>query len=229
MVCISKRFQSFQSGSDGSKPLRPPPPPPCCRCSFHLHPGKGAYLPIISVSMSAVQSWSRLFGLSILITLFSPTNSFNLHHYGWAILTQSLHSGAPLRNTISLCWPSCRSSKYYCLSVFCFYPFFIYAFPLEVFICGLTAGLETKALSKSKLFTPVICPIQEKSENQCTSQLKSLIDQVSMQQEKIVALEGTNTSNLHLHMIFLDAKTQIKHVNEFTQIQYFQDTIGCNV
>jgi len=29
----------------------------------------------------------------------------------------------------------------------------------------------------------------EKSENQCTSQLKSLIDQVSMQQEKIVALE----------------------------------------
>uniref|UniRef100_A0A0A9BGP8 Alpha-1,3-mannosyl-glycoprotein 2-beta-N-acetylglucosaminyltransferase n=1 Tax=Arundo donax TaxID=35708 RepID=A0A0A9BGP8_ARUDO len=29
----------------------------------------------------------------------------------------------------------------------------------------------------------------EKSENQCTSQLKSMIDQVSMQQEKIVALE----------------------------------------
>ena len=111
-----KRFQSFQSGSDGSKPLRPPPPPPCCRCSFHLHPGKGAYLLIISVSMSAVQSWSRLFGLSILITLFSPMNSFNLHHYEWAILMQSLHSGAPLRNTISLCWPSCRSSKYYCLS-----------------------------------------------------------------------------------------------------------------
>ena len=154
------------------------------------------------VSMSAVQSWSRLFGLSILITLFSPMNSFNLHHYEWAILMQSLHSGAPLRNTIPLCWPSCRSSMYYCLSVFCFYPFFIYAFPLEVFICGLTAGLETKALSKSKLFTPVICPIQEKSENQCTSQLKSLIDQVSMQQEKIVALEGTNTSNLHPHMIF---------------------------
>jgi hypothetical protein len=69
----------------------------------------------------------------------------------------------------------------------------------------------------------------EKSENQCTSQLKSLIDQVSMQQEKIVALEGTNTSNLHLHMIFLDAKTQIKHVYEFTQIQYLQDTIDCYV
>uniref|UniRef100_A0A0E0MIH5 Alpha-1,3-mannosyl-glycoprotein 2-beta-N-acetylglucosaminyltransferase n=1 Tax=Oryza punctata TaxID=4537 RepID=A0A0E0MIH5_ORYPU len=29
----------------------------------------------------------------------------------------------------------------------------------------------------------------EKSENQCTSQLRSLIDQVSSQQEKIVALE----------------------------------------
>ncbi|OEL19556.1 Alpha-1,3-mannosyl-glycoprotein 2-beta-N-acetylglucosaminyltransferase [Dichanthelium oligosanthes] len=33
----------------------------------------------------------------------------------------------------------------------------------------------------------------EKSENQCTSQLKSLIDQISMQQEKIVALEEMKT------------------------------------
>lgn len=68
-------------------------------------------------------------------------------------------------------------------------------------IHGLTAGLGSKAFYNSKLFTPVICSVQEKSENQCTSQLKSLIDQVSMQQEKIVALEGTNTLNLHLHVL----------------------------
>ncbi|TVU42919.1 hypothetical protein EJB05_09344, partial [Eragrostis curvula] len=36
----------------------------------------------------------------------------------------------------------------------------------------------------------------ERSENQCTSQLKSLIDQVSMQQEKIVALEERSVQGL---------------------------------
>jgi alpha-1,3-mannosyl-glycoprotein beta-1,2-N-acetylglucosaminyltransferase len=38
--------------------------------------------------------------------------------------------------------------------------------------------------------------VQEKSESRCTSQLRSMIDQVSMQQEKIVALEGTDTNLL---------------------------------
>lgn len=50
----------------------------------------------------------------------------------------------------------------------------------------------------------LICSMQEKSENQCTSQLKSLIDQVSMQQEKIVALEGTNTTNLNYDTVFME-------------------------
>jgi hypothetical protein len=38
--------------------------------------------------------------------------------------------------------------------------------------------------------------VQEKSESRCTSQLRSMIDQVSIQQEKIVALEGTDTNLL---------------------------------
>ncbi|KAM0825509.1 hypothetical protein ACQ4PT_069507 [Festuca glaucescens] len=38
--------------------------------------------------------------------------------------------------------------------------------------------------------------VQEKSESRCTSQLRSMIDQVSMQQEKIVALEGTDADLL---------------------------------
>ncbi|AQK43229.1 Alpha-13-mannosyl-glycoprotein 2-beta-N-acetylglucosaminyltransferase [Zea mays] len=48
----------------------------------------------------------------------------------------------------------------------------------------------------------------ERSENQCTSQLKSLIDQVSMQQEKIVALEEIKVrqdeERAHLRILIKD-------------------------
>ncbi|CAO2203694.1 unnamed protein product [Urochloa humidicola] len=48
----------------------------------------------------------------------------------------------------------------------------------------------------------------ERSENQCTSQLKSLIDQVSMQQEKIVALEEVkirqDEERAHLKILIQD-------------------------
>ncbi|CAO2170283.1 unnamed protein product [Urochloa humidicola] len=48
----------------------------------------------------------------------------------------------------------------------------------------------------------------ERSENQCTSQLKSLIDQVSMQQEKIVALEEMkiwqDEERAHLRILIQD-------------------------
>ncbi|EEC74310.1 hypothetical protein OsI_09579 [Oryza sativa Indica Group] len=50
--------------------------------------------------------------------------------------------------------------------------------------------------------------IQEKSENQCTSQLRSLIDQVSSQQEKIVALEEMkirqDEERVHLKILIQD-------------------------
>ena len=90
-------------------------------------------------------------------------------------------------------------------------------------LCGLTVGLGSKAFYDSKLFTPAICTIQERSENQCTSQLKSLIDQVSMQQEKIVALEGTNTFKLAppCDFFFLD-------VTITTQIRHFYGVTNCN-
>uniref|UniRef100_A0A0E0K7E0 Alpha-1,3-mannosyl-glycoprotein 2-beta-N-acetylglucosaminyltransferase n=1 Tax=Oryza punctata TaxID=4537 RepID=A0A0E0K7E0_ORYPU len=50
----------------------------------------------------------------------------------------------------------------------------------------------------------------EKSENQCTSQLRSLIDQVSSQQEKIVALEEMkihqDEEHVHLKILIQDLK-----------------------
>ncbi|KAG8060493.1 hypothetical protein GUJ93_ZPchr0002g26248 [Zizania palustris] len=51
----------------------------------------------------------------------------------------------------------------------------------------------------------------EKSENQCTSELRSLIDQVSMQQEKIVALEEMkirqDEERVHLKILIQDLES----------------------
>ncbi|KAL6633233.1 hypothetical protein ACP70R_025904 [Stipagrostis hirtigluma subsp. patula] len=57
----------------------------------------------------------------------------------------------------------------------------------------------------------------ERSENQCTSQLKSLIDQVSMQQEKIVALEGS------ILFMWSDAYLTKRPCGNATEIKIRQD------
>ncbi|PWZ45500.1 Alpha-1,3-mannosyl-glycoprotein 2-beta-N-acetylglucosaminyltransferase [Zea mays] len=57
----------------------------------------------------------------------------------------------------------------------------------------------------------------ERSENQCTSQLKSLIDQVSMQQEKIVALEEIKVrqdeERAHLRILIKDLENIVYFLN----------------
>jgi hypothetical protein len=158
----------------------------------------GAYLLFLSVSLSTVQLRSQWSGLRM---LWIHSISISLSELYWHSLslqvrlfaTQSHYADRLAEAVSNINCPSFLSISvlHLCISIGSLPSF-----------RGLTVGLGSKALHNSKLFTPVICTIQERSENQCTSQLKSLIDQVSMQQEKIVALEGTNTLNLHLHVIF---------------------------
>jgi hypothetical protein len=82
-------------------------------------------------------------------------------------------------------------------------------FPLEAFYIstyGLTAGKKSDPYRKNL--------------SQCISQLKSLIDQISIQQEDIVGLEGTDTLHLHFPLYSrIDVTTQSRHISEIVPIK----------
>jgi hypothetical protein len=64
-----------------------------------------------------------------------------------------------------------------------------------------------------------------KNLSQCISQLKSLIDQISIQQEDIVGLEGTDTLHLHFPLYSrIDVTTQSRHISEIVPIKKIPET-----
>lgn len=142
---------------------------PCCSRGLHLHPGKPSKT-LISQFTPEVEL--ALF-LLIAVLLYSTTLFWFLFFfvclfrvdaavlYAIKVCGSPCCCGACLKRISCLCVCDCGCGCY----SYCYYCFFDISFAL-------------------------ICFWQVEAEDHCTSQTRLLIDQISMQQERVLALEG---------------------------------------